>query len=118
MTNDEYLQLIEKIPDLTAHGYGVQRDPHLGSTYSETFDNMRQELKQSYEAFLACVAWIHGHPDFERGWSSYALKHEVENWVEKVGKRLYIPQGAFIISALYTGLPLKRIPTDLGVFVG
>ena len=117
MTKEEFSEIIERNPELTTHGYGIQRDPYLGSTYRETFDNMREELKKSYEAFLACLAWIDENPDFERGWSSYALKHEVENWTERHGKRLYVPQGGFIIACLFRGLPLKRIPNDLGVFV-
>jgi hypothetical protein len=58
------------------------------------------------------------HPDFEPGWSSYTLKHEVENWLESTGRRLYIPQGAFVLAAIHNGLPMKKIPDDLGVFVG
>jgi hypothetical protein len=79
---------------------------------------MREELKQSYDAFLACLVWIEEHPDFERGWSSYALKHEVENWMERQGKWLYVPQGSFIVAAIEQGLPMKPIPDELGVFVG
>jgi len=56
---------------------------------------------------------------YEPGWSSYALKHEVENWVRsELGKRIYIPQGAFILAAIYRGLKLRRIPVNLGVYVG
>jgi hypothetical protein len=118
MKREEFLEIIEKHPDITAHGYGIQRDPYLGSTHRETFDRMREELEQSYQAFLACLEWIVEHPDFERGWSTYALKHEVENWLERQGKRRYVPQGAFILAAIHQGLQMRRIPDDLGVFVG
>ena len=108
----------EKHPQLTAHGYGVQRDPYLGPTYEEIFSHMREELKGSLEAFQSCLDWLDEHPDFKRGWSSYALKHEVENWMGTTGTRLYVSQGAFILAALHTGIPVKRIPDELGVFVG
>ena len=62
--------------------------------------------------------WIDEHPDFERGWSSYALKHDVENWMRRRGTGLYVPQGAFILAALFEGIPTRRIPDDYGVFVG
>jgi hypothetical protein len=118
MNTDEYLKLIEELPDLTAHGYGVQRDPYLGSTYKETFKNMREELRDSYDAFNACCDWIDANRTFEPGWSSYTLKHEVENWLRREGKYRYIPQGAFILAALHKGIRMRPIPNDLGVFVG
>lgn len=117
-TKTEFLEIVEKHPELTAHGYGVQRDPHLGSTYRQTFDNMRQELRDSYDAFLGCLEWIDEHPDFESGWSSYTLKHEVENWTETQGRRVYVPQGASIAAAINKGLLTRRTQDDLGVFVG
>jgi len=117
MENEKFFEILGNNPELTAHGYGIQMDPYFGSNYGEIFRNMREELKQSSEAFQACVEWLDEHPDFERGWSSYALKHDVENWLERHGKRLYIPQGAFILATLCKGLPTRRIPNDLGVFV-
>ena len=44
MTKTQYKTLLEKHPDLTAHGYGVQSDPHLGSTRDERFNNMRPSM--------------------------------------------------------------------------
>ena len=117
MTNTEYNDLLEKHPNLTAHGYGIQLDPKLGSNYSQIFNNMRQELRESLQAFNSCVTWIDAHPFYERGWSSYTLKHEVENWIREQGGRIYIPHGAFILAAIVRGLRLERIPDDLGVFV-
>lgn len=119
MTNDDYIKLIEKYPNLTAHGFGIEVERGSKYTVPESWDQMRQELINAHKEFEYCSQWIGDFYDLVPGNSAYHLKHVVEKWLdEKHMKPDYIPQGAFILAALHERLQMKRIPDDLGVFVG
>ena len=107
MNQFEFLALLEKHPVLTAHGFGVSwRGP---KNDVPTFNEVREDLANSFDAFQACVEWIGMHPDLKRTRTSYGFKHDVEKWKSAQGVRLYVPQGAFILAAIHKGYVIHRI---------
>jgi len=118
MNNNEYLELIEKYPELTTHGFGVETQ-YEELPYDELFEVKRQELKDAYQEFLYCCKWIEANPDFDGKRIAYHWKHEVENWLQKDHiKPDYIGQGVFILAAIHMGYPIRRSPQSTGARFG
>lgn len=67
MKHEEYLELIEKHPAITSHGFGVEIDRTSGMSYRETFDEAREELKQSYPAFEESYEWLSAQEPLKPG---------------------------------------------------
>jgi len=109
MTDDRYLKLIEKYPELTADGFGIEFDKDLNMGYGEQFAMRRQALIDAKDAFIACWDWIESYLLLEKYEATYALKHRVEHWLRDKGKDMYVPQGAFILAAYFLGMEVERI---------
>jgi len=87
----EIQNVIEKHPNLTAHGFGVGPAVHP-------------------EEFKLCVTWLSERDlrirrrTINYKLSSYTWKHIVERSVKE-----YISNGAFICAALHLGFKMKKI---------
>lgn len=118
MNEQEYLELIEKYPNLTAHGFGVQVDPESGLTYEETFEIERENLKKSYRAF--CYAWdFFQCQEYVRPKRAAChWKVDIENDLTDQKINIYMPQGAVILAALYLRYKVHRIRGSVGGRIG
>lgn len=84
----------------------------------------------SENEIATCLAWIERHArkseKIERRFTSYELKHYVEDWTasrdrdgvrivarfalsEWLGKEVYVPNGAFIVAALRSDYRVQRV---------
>ena len=118
MNNSEFLELIEKHPNLTVEGFGVSMSNELRkSSYEKrpsrseesVFAESRQQLKDLYKEFLLCSEYLETHPDWKEGINSHHLKDLVQDWAHTEHLwRTYIPQGAMILAAHYAGLTVHK----------
>jgi hypothetical protein len=118
MKMNEYLQLIEKYPNLTAHGYGVKVDPRSGLTYEETFEIERGTLKRSYDAFCYAWDWFQCQEYVRPRRAACHWKVDIENDLTDRKINVYMPQGAVILAALYLGYKVQRIRGSVGARIG
>ena len=109
MKKDEFLELIEKHPNLTVEGFGVEMKYRPGRTEESVFAECRQQLKDLYKEFLLCSEYLEAHPDWKEGINSHHLKDFVQDWAHTEHQwRTYIPQGAMILAACYAGLTVLK----------
>lgn len=118
MNKEEYLQLIEKYPNLTAHGFGVQVDPRSGLSYVETFEIEREELKGSYMAFCYAWDWFQCQEHIRPRRAACFWKVDIENDLSRDNTHTYMLQGAVILVALYLGYEVHRIRGSVGARIG
>ena len=118
MNNEEYLELIGKYPNLTAHGFGVQVDPRSGLSYDETFDIEREALKKSYDAFSYAWDWFQCQECVRPRRAACHWKVDIENDLTYRKINIYMPQGAVILAALYLGYKVHRIRGSVGARIG
>jgi hypothetical protein len=118
MKIDEYLQLIEKYPDLTAHGFGVEVYPQSGLTYEETFENEREALKNSYMAFCYAWDWFQCQEYVRPNRAACHWKVDIENDLGNREIHVYMPQGAVMLAALYLGYKVHPIRGSVGGRIG
>lgn len=115
MTREEYTDFIDKYPELTTHGFGVDN-----KTYSKEKEHER--LKDHFEAFQASCHMLENNfstkPLRKHTYNSYSLKHAAEYYSENVLKnRVYVPEGALVAAVLYLGLPHQRFKRKTCILV-
>ncbi len=111
MSYQEYLELIEQYPTLTAQGFCNENDL--------TFNEDREYLKNAYAEFEYCREWIDLHSDFDGSEGAYYWKHQVENWLHSQGRSPnYIAEGSFILAAASLGYPIRKIRNSSGARIG
>jgi hypothetical protein len=118
MNNEEYLELIEKYPNLTAHGFGVEVNPRSGLTYKETFEIEREGLKKSYMAFCYAWDWFQSQEYIRPRRAACHWKVDIENDLTDQKINVYMPQGAVVLAALYLGYKVHRIRGSVGARIG
>ena len=79
-----------------------------------TRDGWRQKPRSNVAEFPEQVATsieflrlCHATKSAFQGVNAYGLKHDIEEWGEKVGMSRYVPAGAAIIAALHLGFPVQ-----------
>jgi hypothetical protein len=109
MTKEEFLKIIEENPNLTAHGFGVDKG------WDNDFDIERANVVNLYEEALACEEFLQKcirteKPQKDIG-STYHIKHLVEKYMDlECNRPIYIPEGAVHIAAIHLGF--KMIPKE------
>jgi hypothetical protein len=116
MTKDDFIKLIDDNPELTTDGFGIntcfcKTEAEKESTLIES----RKDLYSKPQEFQYCVDFLKANPHIESWKHSYNLKHDVERFIESKGKTTpWIPQGVFILAAIYMGYVIIRKPGDHG----
>ncbi len=119
MTNEQYLNLIEKHPEVTSNGFGIEYNENSGLTVEECWEIKRQELKNAHREFEYCCQAIAEFPHYISKHSAYHLKHCVEEWLRReYSKDVYIPQGVFMLAAIYMGYNVRRIARTINARIG
>ena len=118
MNVEEYLELIEKYPNLTAHGFGTEVNPRSGLSYEETFEKERKDLKKSFNAFCYAWDWFQCQAEVRPGRAACFWKVDIENDLTDRKINIYMPQGAVILAALYLGYKVHRIRESVGGRIG
>ena len=108
----EYHKLIDQNPELTTDGFGVNTDRYkTEAELRAAFIRDREEIYTKCQEFQSCVDFLTENPHIAEYKHSYNLKHDVEQWIEDSGQRRpWIPQGVFILSAIYMGYKIRREP--------
>jgi len=109
MTRDDICSVMKEHPELTHFGIGACR--HTGQTYKEyleRFEKDRQTLMESVDECnraLFFLAHTTKRQTLNRSFTSYGLKHSVENFLRYTGgfENKYLSNGAFICAAIHYG---------------
>ena|ERR1051326_549069 len=118
MLKQDFVDYVEKNPDLTTLGFGVDTDIRFHYNHA----NEHQDLKNYQEAVEVCKEMLTKEYLIsalaEDTCNSYHLKHLAERYARDVlGKNIYIPEGAFVVAVLCLGLPYKRCKTTPGILI-
>jgi hypothetical protein len=115
MTRDEIAAVMDRVPNLGAHGIGIF-DSHLKRTrweWTAAMDAERECLLSSEDDCSRVQRWLVGlEPVQTPNFSSYYLKHLAE---KNIG---YVTNGAFIAAAIHSGFPYRVIPLSANVDIG
>ena len=118
MNTDEYLELIEKYPNLTSEGFGVNMDNANGLSRQAYFSQEREDLKGQLARFELCVEWLEDYPICE-GWNAHYWKDQVQFYYKPDHPGYFhIPRGAFILAALYRGIPVTKMHGSTDAWIG
>jgi hypothetical protein len=118
MKKDEFLEILEKYPDLTAIGFLGKVNPYTRISHEELYITTREELRQSYDEFQACVDWIEHHPKYPRYYADLQWADEVQKWLADRGRPMHIRVGAVVLAADYKGFFIKRHQNKLYCTIG
>ena len=119
MANEQYIEMIEKYPNLTIEGFGIEVQQGTKLTHQELWDQKRQELKDAHQEFEYCCQWIGDFYDLVPRNGAYHLKHQVEKWLQqKQLKPDYIAEGVFILAAVHSGYRIRRVKHSTGARIG
>ena len=118
MNNQEYLHLIEKYPNLTTHGFGVEIDRTSGMSYRATFDEAREELNQFYPGFEEACSWLAAQGTVNPGRAVCFWKGDLENHLSLMNKKIRVPRGVVMLAAIYLGYNLRRFYNSCGAKIG
>jgi hypothetical protein len=116
MKRQDFENIIDANPTLTAHGFGL--DGHPG----ESFQAERTRLLNSYTEALACEEFFSKcrrtkDPHTRLG-SSYRIKHMVERFIrDQKGHAIYIPEGVAIVAAIHQEFRMKPKEGTTSVFL-
>jgi len=108
--------VLEKFPDLTAHGAGVYEAHRLSPDERKAkLKEGQDRLLRDVETFDKVVGWLSAHPEariktINRRHSSYGWKHVAER---SLGT--YVSNGIFIAAAVHLGYPYHRTHGDPNV---
>ncbi len=109
MEHEEYIQLIEKYPQLTCEGFGVNMDYANGLSHEDYFALRRDELKGEPENFELCLDWLYKHP-IEGKRNAHYWKDRVQFFHKPSHPGYFhIGRGVFILAALYFGLDVRKM---------
>lgn len=101
MNQQEYLELIEKHPNLTTEGFGATEG---------NFALRRNELKGQLENFELCVEWLDKNPHLEGRRNAHYWKDRVQDdYKPSHPGYFHIPRGVFILASLYRGLTAENM---------
>ena len=117
-TREEYDELLKKYPDLTAIGFLGKVDPYTGISHEGLYNATRDELRQSYDQFQACIDWIEHHPKYPRYYADLQWVDEVQKWLADLGKPMHIGVGAVVLAADYMGFYIRRFRNKLYCAIG
>jgi hypothetical protein len=110
MNYTEYLELIEKYPNVTSEGIGVN--------VPYTTGRARQELKESFAEFQLCLKWLDEH-HISAGYSAQHWKGQVQNaYKQENPGYFHISRGVFILAALLKGIPARKIKGSRDAWIG
>jgi hypothetical protein len=112
-TREEYYELMNKYPDLTAIGFLGKVNPYTGISHEELFDRTREELRQAYAEFQACIDWIEHHPNYPRYRADLQWADEVQEWLAALGRPMHIGVGSVVLAAEYEGFFIRRFRNKL-----
>jgi hypothetical protein len=119
MKINEYLQLIKKYPNLTAHGFGVNMENANGLSRQAFFAMEREELKRQLANFRLCLEWLAENPLVEGGRNAHYWKDRVQDDYKPVHPiYFHIPRGVFILAALYRGYKVTRLRGSSDAWIG
>jgi len=88
MKRDEFEKLIEKYPELTTWGYGVNVQYAEGQSRSEYHAQEHEGLKTQLENFELCLEWLDKNPRLEG-------RRNAHYWKDRVQSEMR-PENAFI----------------------
>jgi hypothetical protein len=115
LTEQEYKEFVNKHPEITATGYGIDQS-YRRATLEEREsrrNSEREYLINLYPKFVHCVNWLETRPYLDSKRTTYDFKHDVERWLVANGvSDKYIPQGAFIIAALWMNYTIAKLDDD------
>lgn len=108
MTVIDFLNIIRSLNYITEEGFSKK-------IHTEELIQKRTSLENKFDEFKLCCEWIKkfsyepskkqlNKMTVAQTYSSYYLKHLVEQWSGK-----YISNGAFIAAAIYLEVPYRRI---------
>ncbi len=108
MTNQEFNSILQKYPDLTAHGFGVD----AGGSFAQERTALVNGYESVLQTFYYLIKIIPTGKINKKAGSSYRLKHVVERAIG-----WYIREGEFIAAAIAAGFKIQRIPGTTGVYL-
>ena len=117
MTELDYIRFLDRHPELTTHGFGVDRD----QIYDVKI--LHEELKNYYDVFSLCVDMLKNCYDIAAGkkneMDSYSLKHKAEKYIDKVlHKAMYVPEGVLVAAVVFLFSSYKRSKRGTGILIG
>ena len=101
ITLTEYLELLERHPNLTAHGLKSEK---LCRIEKIDYQGYRNALKEQYDAFLKCCDWLSQCPLTKKISPKSPLSYDIREKLE-APLGCYISNGAFIAAVFYLGIP-------------
>lgn len=125
MTVDELWKVAKRNPRITQYGIGMWREFETLRPWTSFADQLQEEHDTIYhllpEANNSLAFLNHLQPqkaiNDDRHYTSYELKHIIENVLRDLGVYCYIPHGAFIIAALHKGfLPKECAPGSFSLY--
>jgi hypothetical protein len=109
MEKNDFLETVEKYPQLTCEGYGVNMDYSNGLSHEDYFTLRRDELKGHLENFELCLDWLDKHP-IEGKRNAHYWKDRVQDaYKPEHHNYFHIPRGVFVLAALYKGYRVTRM---------
>jgi hypothetical protein len=110
MKKDEFLEILEKYPNLTSEGFGVNMEYSDGFSRKGYFALRRDELKRQLENFELCVDWLDKNPHLEGKRNAHYWKDRVQDaYRRSYPGYFHIPRGVFILAALCRGYEVTRM---------
>jgi len=110
MKKNEFLEIVEKYPNLTSWGFGVNMENANGLSRQAYFAKEREELKGQLASFELCLEWLEENPRLEGRQNAHYWKDRVQDDYKPVHLGYFhIPRGVFILAALYWGYEVTRM---------
>lgn len=109
MKQANYLKLIEKHPEITSEGLGVNMDYANGLSQEDYFALRRDELKVQLDKFELCLDWLEQHPIEGKRNAHYWKDRIQQEYQPEHSGYFHIPRGTFILAALYEGLSVEKM---------
>ena len=98
MTEEEFLQIVDLLPEYTVEGYQATPNEHE-----------RALLYTQYPQFVQSLEWLDTDPEIMPDTSSAQYRDMAEEWFHSKGIELHISKGAFYIAALAKGFRVTLI---------
>jgi hypothetical protein len=124
MNEEDLKRVLEKMPELTIHGYGTAKEGArltyvLKADAPEQHKKSQDELFGRLEIMQHAADWLAHFPKvktFDKERTSYSLKHRFSSEMrEELGRGSYIENGAFIAAAIHADFECKAYPPSPNV---